>query len=781
MLIKDNWKFHLEDLHFDSHMSYWDKGYDDRSWQAISIPYDWSVHYPFSEEHSSGTGYLPGGIGWYRGRLKLKKEDKGKRIKLRFEGVYKRAMVWCNSYYCGEWANGYTPFEFDITDMASFGEDETLIVVKVRHADIADSRWFTGSGIFRNVYVDIIDPTDLIEGSLVIHTDEVTKERAVCHASFEIDSVEDKDDVLVESDLLDRDGRQVAYDKKNMSFKTGEIKQLKFLHQIVEPNLWSDDNPVLYTHVIRINGQVKKRTAVGIRAFHFDPDTGFYINGINKKLKGVCLHHDAGALGAAVPKEVWRRRLFKLKELGCNAIRGSHNTHSRELYDLCDEMGFYFIDELFDEWEGPKNKWSTGHNVYPPKHQGYFEDFHTWCKKDIEAVIRWNRNHPSIIMWSLGNEIDYPNDPYCHPMFKKMTGNNDNNKPEQERLYKPTNPNAERIVKIAKDLKEEVLKYDKTRPISMALAYPEVSREIGLIEVLDVIGYNYKEEHYESDHKRYPDKPFLGSENGHQYDVWKTVVDCDYISGQFLWTGIDFLGEAHGWPIRGSNAGLLTTAGFEKAEYFYRKALWSHMPVMEILTRREGKERNNMFRPLWRYSEGEFIHIRIFTNSKDINLKLNGAPVKGLVQTESGYECLAEYHDGKLVCEGTYQGESLVNELHTPLEDLIIEAKTWELDTGFSSKYYYEEEDSIWQVEVNLKDRNGSIVVDRDLKIHVELEGQGKILAIDNGDLKDMTAYNETYRKTYEGKLIVYVKEANDDTVLKLSGPNLDDVQVSRK
>ncbi|MCL2060402.1 MAG: hypothetical protein FWH01_15355, partial [Oscillospiraceae bacterium] len=240
------------------------------------------------------------------------------------------------------------------------------------------------------------------------------------------------------------------------------------------------------------------------------------------------------------------------------------------------EMGFIVMDEAFDEWEGCKNKWVRGHNVYPPAHQGYYEDFPEWHEHDLAAMVIRGRNHPSILMWSVGNEIDYPNDPYAHPLFKNISrGNNDANKPAQEMMYSPDKPCSDRLTTVAKRLVEIVKKHDATRPVTTAVSFPELSADIGFYEPFDIIGYNYKEHLYEKDHKRYPKLPFLGSENRHTEEAWQAVADNDYISGQFLWTGIDYLGEARGWPYRGSRSGLLDTAGYEKPQYYARKSMWT--------------------------------------------------------------------------------------------------------------------------------------------------------------------------------------------------------------
>ena len=577
--LNKGWRFLLDDPVLAQEHNYWDKGYDDKEWGTVTIPHDWSVAYPFSEDYSSGTGYVTGGVGWYRLHFRLDENLRGKRIRVVFDGVYKNSQVWCNSYYLGKWPYGYTTFQYDITEQASYGDCENVLAVKVTHTDVADSRWFTGSGITRKVTLIIDEPVAIQPDSLFFQTPKVSAEEAEILITLNIEKSEQLlKPVTVKAVLKEVGHEEIALVlSQTVPMDEDSLAPAQLMGKIIAPKLWSATSPMLYDLSIyfEVEGEayLVEQRRVGIRTFRFDPDEGFYINEENVKLKGVCLHHDAGCLGAAVAKNIWRRRLLKLKDMGCNAIRGSHNPHNVELYELCDEMGFYVIDEAFDEWEGPKNKWSTGHNVYPPKHQGYFEEFPQWHEKDLKAMVLRDRNYPSIIMWSIGNEIDYPNDPYCHPLFNTMTGNNDANKPSSERQYNPNKPTAERLSVLARRLVGIVKEVDQSRPVSLAAAYPELSTQIGFIDELDVVGYNYKEEYYVDDHKRFPLKPFLGSENGHSYEAWLAVRDNPYISGQFLWTGIDYLGEAYGWPIRGSGAGLLTTAGFEKDGFYYRKAL----------------------------------------------------------------------------------------------------------------------------------------------------------------------------------------------------------------
>ncbi len=471
IFLNSGWKFHKG----EEPMAFY-KGFDDTSWETVTIPHDMSVTEQFDKKNSSGTGYLPGGKCHYRKRFSLPKEDC--KVYITFEGVYNNSKVWFNSNYLGKRPYGYSTFTYDVTE---FVGEENVVSVMVSRDETADSRWFTGTGITRRVYVTLCDKASIVPDSLFITTPVVSESEAVVKVD-----VQTTIPSHITNTVLDKNGNSIATGSDGLIIKN--------------PSLWSPENPYLYTLKTEVIFEDEVcdtvYTPFGVRFFNFDPNKGFFLNGVHTKLKGVCVHHDAGALGAAVPKEVWRDRLLKLKECGTNALRTSHNPPDPTLLDLCDELGFITMDEAFDEWEGPKNKWWQGHNVYPPKRFGYFEDFPEWGEKDIKAMVMRDRNHPSIVMWSIGNEVDYPNDPYCHPSFSSMTGNNDANKPEIERMYDPNKPNAERLAVIARQLVKWVKECDTTRPVTAALAFPELSTNTGYFEALDIAGYNYKEHLY---------------------------------------------------------------------------------------------------------------------------------------------------------------------------------------------------------------------------------------------------------------------------------------------
>ena len=763
----------------------WQNRFDDSAWRNITLPHDWSVEEPFSKEHSSGTGYLPGGVGWYRNHFTLPVHSNNSRVTVCFEGVYNNSQVWCNGYYLGKRPYGYSEFIYDISHCVRKDGSENIIVVRVDRKHTGDSRWFTGSGIYRNVNITITDdvciddygvfayPTHAATGELAVETNILNNSGA--EANLEV-----RQTILF-------NGSEVAQASNVKTFATGKDKLTQAI-KIPSPQLWSPESPNLYTVVTEIlrDGKLidKKITQTGLRDIRFDAEKGFFLNGEAYTMKGVCLHHDAGCLGAAVRPKVWQRRLTALKKMGCNAIRMSHNPHMTALYDLCDSMGFLVIDEAFDEWEGVKNKWTTGHNVYPPAHYGYYEDFPTWGEADLTAMVLRDRNHPSIIMWSIGNEIDYPNDPYCHPSFDTMTGNNDKNKPAQERIYDPGKPNAERLVTIAKNLCSVVKRHDTTRPTTAGLAFPELSNITGLCSVLDVVGYNYKEQHYSTDHKKYPNHILLGSENGHHPNAWQAVTENEYISAQFLWTGIDYMGETPSWPSHGSGAGLLDLAGFEKPSYFYRQSLWSNQPVLKLAASYPISDNSQLFLPwyynkmCWNFLVGEEVDVVLYTNCQEVELVLNGTSL-GKRQTNNNGIPMAwrvQYAPGELKAIGVLNGETVEDTLATTGAPAAIIAKAWDESIIFDGQ-------DMTHVELHIIDTEGNPVADAFNMVHVTVEG-GHLLGLENGDLADFTPYSANARRVHNGRLMAYIGapvNGADEIVVRAESPGLKGTSVAIK
>lgn len=789
ILLQNNWKFHPGDCE-----EAWFKGYEDSHWLPVTLPHDWSVSQPFSRDCSSGTGYLPGGIGWYRLRFSLPASCQGKKISLVFDGVYKNSQVWCNSYYLGKRPNGYVTFSYDISPFVHCGDEENQISVKVSHPDLADSRWFTGSGITRKVWLRIEEPVHAAEDGIFAHTLYANEQQAQLEISHElVNDSQEEARVRLESRLLDESGKLALSLSSETEIPAGESRTVCLTGSLSAPALWSVDAPHLYQLQVFLHPEngtpyCIARQPVGIRSCCFDADRGFFLNGVPLKLKGVCVHHDGGVLGAAMLPEIWQRRLEKLKAMGCNAIRCSHNPHMPELYDLCDAMGFLVMDEAFDEWENAKNKWAQGHNVYPPRHQGYFEDFPQWHEADLTAMVRRDRKHPSVILYSIGNEIDYPNDPYVHPLFQSMTGNNDANKPSAERTYNPDKPNAERLRTLAARLSAIVRRTDATRPVTLAAAFPELSSHLGFFDSLDVIGYNYKEQFYEQDHARFPGQPLLGSENGHGYEAWRAVTDHAYISGQFLWTGIDYLGEAHGWPIHGSGAGLLTLAGFEKPGYHMRRSLWSDTPFVRLVCAPDDGDRGE-WKPMseaLRFAPGTPLLLRIYTNQPAVRLSAGRKEPLLLQETTSfGYlEQAVVYEGGGFLAEALDAGGQVCasHRLLPAQTPARLSAVRWQPQTsvslpvssGPSAPFAVE------QIEVTVQDSGGNPVADARLPITASVSRGCVLLGLENGNLADVTPYSCPCRRTENGRLIVYLRRLEDRPVtLWLTAPGLPETEIT--
>lgn len=776
-LIKD-WCFYLGDNDIA-----WQKDFNDKNWQKITVPHDWSITQDFTKDASSGTGYLPGGVGWYRAHIMTKEIGKltDKITQLRFEGVYKNCQVWVNGYHLGGWVSGYSSFQFNLTEILSYNTNEEIVIaVRVDHTDIADSRWYNGSGIFRPVSIVTNYPVMIDRYGITFNTAALRDDEAVIQTKIAVTNFnEEKKEAHIKQSLTDSAGTVITIGEKEVTLFAGEISEIQFEMNLPNPKLWRPETPNLYTltTVISSNGKVNTyQEKVGIRTFVFTADNGFILNETDKmNLKGVCLHEDAGCFGTAVPKEVWLRRLLKLKEVGCNAIRMAHNPHAQTLYDLCDELGFFVFDEAFDEWENPKNKWWQGHNVYPPKYEGYAKDFPVWHKHDLIDMVQRNKNHPSIIAWSIGNEIDYPNDPYANELFNEMEGNNDANKPVEERIYNPNRPDTRRLTTIAKQLSQIVHREDKTRPTTLAAAFPELSYQTGLVDSVDLIGYNYKEHLYEEHHRLFPDKPFIGSENRHSYQNWLAVRDNDYIAGQFLWTGIDYLGESRGvWPKHGTYRGLLDMCGYETMMFYKRKSWWSEELTAQLFTRpakaKSAEPWEAVYRK-WNYIAGEQVEIRLYTNADKFELVLNNDMISlAFDEVEGYYSGIIRYVAGELTVRAEKNGEKVTDTLKAVGQAQRLQANVWTTPKDY--KDFLSEDESIKQIELSLVDKDGNLTAENQI---ITFTGENcEFLGFENGNMADITNYSERYRYTYNGRAICYVKvlptTINAKAVFSISG-----------
>ncbi len=562
--LNDEWRFHLAD---DSAAR--NNDYDDRRWLRVDLPHDWGVSQPMSPDAGSCQGYLHGGIGWYRRHLTPSAADLdgGRRIFIYFEGVYNRSSVYLNGQLLGYRPSGFSSFLYDMTPYLRPDEDN-VVAVRVDHSRENDARWYTGSGIYRPVWLVSAPEVHLALWGTAWRLKKLTAAKATVEVDVEATGGGKDYQAIVE--IQDMEGHTVA----TATTPVPSDKKQTVTLSLKNPQCWSLTSPYLYRIVTRLqhNGEDTDRSVVplGLRTLTFSPDKGFALNGEWMKVKGVCVHDDAGVFGTAVPTDVWRSRLKTLKSLGCNAIRMSHNPHAPIVYDLCDTLGLLVMDEASDEWEFPKRKWLKGWNKGTPGFEGTFDYFEEWIERDVADMVRRDRCHPSVFLWSIGNEVDYPNDPYSHPV---LNGDKDMTQPVYGG-YKPEQPNAERIGVIAQRLSKVVRSIDTSRPVTGALAGVVMSNETAYPEAVDVVGYNYTESRYVEDHKKYPKRVIYGSENRHDQAAWDAVTKNEHIFGQFLWTGIDYLGESGPWPARGSEAGLIDLAGFVKPQGWRRAQMW---------------------------------------------------------------------------------------------------------------------------------------------------------------------------------------------------------------
>ncbi|MBE2216332.1 MAG: glycoside hydrolase family 2 protein [Opitutaceae bacterium] len=773
-LISPAWAFALQD---DARAARPD--YDDRAWTRVDLPHDWSVRARMDPALASCTGYLPGGIGWYRKKVSIPARAGGERVFLYFEGVYNRSDVYVNGHRLGHRPNGYVSFYYDITAQVRF-DGENTIAVRVDHSRSADSRWYTGSGIYRDVHLVRSGLVHLAPWGVFARPANVSVRRAELLVDTEVCNEADGDvAATVRHELLDAAGAVVATAASGLEVGAGATSRVSSTLAVVDPRLWSVDDPRLYTlrTVVQHDGREVDQTLTrtGFRTFTFDPDRGFLLNGVGMKMKGVCLHHDAGVLGAAVPREIWRHRLRALKDLGCNAVRTSHNPQAPDVYDLCDELGLLVLNEAFDEWEFPKRKWLRGWNVGEPGYEGSFDFFEAWSARDLADMVRRDRNHPSVFAWSIGNEVDYPNDPYSHPVLdgsaisQPMYGG-----------FKPDQPDARRLGAIARRLADEVRRHDPSRPVTAALAGVIMSNETAYPDALDIVGYNYTEDRYATDHARYPARVIYGSENRHGFADWQAVTENAHIFGQFLWTGIDYLGEAGPWPSRGAGSGLLDLTGAVKPRGRFREALWSDRPVVHLGTHpARGDERRSIdVPPVWNYAAGTRVRVLGYTNAASVRLVLNGSAIgearvrdrtTGVIAWELPFEpgrleAIGLDDQGREMCRARLETAGV------PAAMVVTaDTPTLALPRGVAT------------ISIQVVDRRGVPVLDIAPEIACVVEGAGRLLGLESGNLRDTSDGADAVQAAHRGRLVAYVQAGGTAgrVLARFTTPGLPDAEIA--
>lgn len=715
----NDWQFTLSESDFGQLTS------TSREWRTLNLPHDWGVEGRYDKYNPSGRGggYLPIGIGWYRKTFTVPASSKGKRTILEFDGIMACSQVFVNGKLVGERPNGYVPLAYDVTDCLKYGA-ENEIYVKADNSIQPASRWYTGCGIYRHVRLVTKEPVYMAQWSAYVKTGTITAKKAVFDVQAEaVNSTDAAVKVALQYILKDASGKEVAKSvSKAKVLEAGQSTELSLPLQYAKPHLWSVDDPYLYTVEVAVitDGKLTDNETfrIGMRSLRYDPANGFFLNDKNMKMYGVCIHSEAGALGSAVPLSVWRYRLVELKKLGANAIRLAHNPVAPEFLDLCDELGFLVMDETFDTWNAAKNHAEKAYNLF----------FTDWWEQDTRDVVMHDRNHPSVVIWSVGNEIR-------------------------------DNLNNEEGFAKYRNQQDLIHKYDGTRPVTMALFRPNDSKVYsnGFAEMMDVVGQNYRIPEFDAYHKVHPEKAMIGTEDSHDIETWLLMRDNAYVCGQFLWTGIDYLGESD-WPMVKHGSGLIDITGKVKPSGLQRKSWWTEKPMVAMVAKAQEaaaparQERNA--RPA---APRQNIDVTVYSNCQEVELIVDGnslgkkamptdaKPVSFTVEGMPKAYQLNGFNDGKQAA--TYSER-------TPGKParIVLNMDGGKIGTGF---------DDVAIIRASVVDENGIVCNTADHNIVFEVEG-AELLATDSADLNSHEFYRSNVRQAYEGSCIAYIR-ANAD------------------
>jgi hypothetical protein len=786
----DDWKFHFEGLK-DNNIQRESILEDESIFEDVLIPHDWGIALGYDEDQGDGaTGYLLGGVGWYRKHFKIPSESLENHIVIYFDGIYDNATVYLNEKKLTLHHYGYSPFSLDLTGLV---KEENVLAVKVDHSRYVDCRWYPGSGIYRNVSLKIFDDIYIDPLSFKLDSTVNSKENATVKISH---TLEGESDSKLEYFIVDSNDKIACKSSIKAALNT---KEISLELDVENPMLWDIDSPNLYQIVVTSQEKELYRHSFGIRKFEFTVNKGFYLNDRNVKIKGVCLHNDAGLVGSAIPKDVLRRRFKNLKICGANAIRTAHNPQSNEFLDLCDEMGFLVQEEFFDEWDYPKDKrWNMGemHDDYLSR--SYTRFFNEFCEKDLKDVVRSHYLHPSIIQWSIGNEIEW-----TYEGNKEATGfftaNSDGNyffsepkiSPEQvkenlkvcQKTEKKIGETAARLVNYTKEC-------DTSRPVVCNCILPTVSLESGVADAIDIVGFSYRSQMFDYAKKNYPDKIFMGTENLPQYHEWKAIQERAYIAGGFLWAGINYLGEVSkkgDWPVKGFSAGLLDFAAFRKASSYMFSALWNTEPEIYIATQLEekswyeekdgkvsAKPGNRYDRKLWpwcdvnhhfNYNEGDRCIVEVYSSCESVELFLNDKSlgIKYLKDMEDHiYTWFINYTGGTLRAVGSKENYKDV------VEELITAEEGTSLYLSIDKNVLRSNSRDCSHVFVQMNDKNGNPVRWKDESITFHIDGNANVLGCDNGSFKNVTNHKLTTLNTSEGRAMMIIQENKVANTIKI-------------
>jgi len=748
-----NWRFMLADSVQMSEVSY-----NDSWWRMLDVPHDWAREGDFFVGHPSGAGggALPGGIGWYRKHFTLSDIEK---VFIEFDGVYMNASVYVNGQKVGFRPYGYSSFEFDITSYVHEGDN--VVAVRVDNSDQPNSRWYSGCGIYRHVWLTKTSATHVKHWGVFADA-SVVKGKGKLAISVDLEG-----NGKVENTLIAPNGKVV-----------GRSKGLKSTISVSKPMLWSCETPNVYQlrTDVKVGGKIVDSylTTTGFRSFRFDPQTGFWLNDKNFKLNGVCEHHDFGCLGAALNEDALHRKLTKLKEMGVNSVRSSHNPPAPELLNMCDTMGLIVMDESFDMWRRKKTQ------------NDYARFFDEWHERDLSDLILRDRNHPSILMWSIGNEV----------LEQWSSAEADTLTLEQANLILNAGHDASTLAKdgelsvqslLTQHLAEIVKRYDTSRPITAGCNEPDPNNHLFKSGAIDIIGFNYHHQWVKDVPKNFPGKPFIFSEsvsalqtrgyymmpsdsvyvapkewwlpytdptfmcsaydNMHaswsstHEETWDVVKHNDFVGGQYIWTGFDYLGEPtpYGFPARSSYFGIIDLAGFPKDSYYMYQSEWTQKPVLHLF-------------PHWNWLPGQEIDMWCYYNQADeVELFINGKS-QGIRKKADSHQ----YHvmwrvkftpgEVKVVARkaGQVVGEQVIRTAGQP-DHIRLSVDYQGKQTTF--------------VTAEVVDKDGNLCPWAEDQIFFSVKGDGCILGSDNGCQTSMERFTSPSRKAFFGKCMVVVKD----------------------
>ena len=706
--------------------------FDDASWRTLSVPHDWAIEGPFAESNPAGQGgaYLPAGIGWYRKHFTLAATDTHRRVFIEFDGVMANSDVWINGDHLGKRPYGYVSFRYELTGHLRFGNAPNILAVRCDDSAQPASRWYAGAGIYRHVRLVVTSDIHIEASSTFITTPAITDANATVRVQSTVDnqSTEPHTAALAITILAPNGTAVKTITTPPQSIAPGQSTNFDQRIEVPHPQRWDLTHPVLYTARVTVLSTNKKvdeeQTPFGIREFHFEPATGFWLNGKNFKIYGAALHGDAGALGVAVPLAAWEHRLLALRALGVNAIRAAHNPPSPDFLDLCDRLGFLVMDEMFDCWTVGKN---------PYDYHLYFND---WSKIDTRDTVRRDRNHPSIILWSAGNEIhDTPRTELAHSILAGL-------------------------VQVFHD-------NDPTRPVTQALFRPNVSHDYdnGLADLLDVVGQNYREQEILAAYRQKPTRKIIGTENTHDRNQWLAMRDNPPYSGQFIWVGADYLGESGKWPAISRDFGLLDRTDIPHPQGLERQSWWSPTPVVHIVRRvaprilaptdpgyepvPQQRPRTTLFAdwtPATASAHDETVEV--YSNAEQVELSLNGKSLgsQPLHPDASPRVWKVTFEPGTLKAVASNKIKTVATEeLHTAGKPDHIVLTSSHTDIG--NKW-----DDLTYVTATVVDASNVVVPGATNSITFDTTASASVIAVDNADPTNHDPFQSTHCSAYAGR-----------------------------